>query len=357
MTNEKQKVGITYEVRLVKKFTYPKAMLEKGFETEDARQKSMHDIHKVIHEIVNNKYEDINVSEFFEIDVQENRGWKLRNSEKKTTSKVDLESIIEHFAVIDFEKKNGILSLDENPDLFEFVAASVQVDRMTGNTTPGEDAWYLKQEFEDKLQELKANYAQKLRKFNKANEDQPRRRGSWEDAVRRVTGNSREGQRLSYRSPTIDTTQWGANYLTSTGSGFTTIDTGNASNQVNVDGTQWTWRTINDAPTFSPTITGTAGDMDAGRVSFMPNPTFDSPQEPIPNDSIPEEFLDQELAREITEQQIRTLDEINSTVESTIMDSSTAQRLREAMDTASRTLGVTNRGWRTNTRNSDDQPL
>jgi len=152
-----EKGKIFYKVRLTKEFKYPKSMLEKGYEQEDARNKAHNDIYKTINEITNNKFEDIQVNTFFETEVKEDKGWKLRSSEEKS-NKVDLEEIVSTFAQTDFEKKFGILNIEENPDLFEFE----------------EGNWFLRANMEKEFSKFKLQYRAKLAKF-KVETEMPRR--------------------------------------------------------------------------------------------------------------------------------------------------------------------------------------
>ena len=178
---EKEKGKIFYEVSLIKNFRYPKAMLEKGYEQGDAIQKAHNDVYKIIHEIANNKFEEIDVASFFKSEVKEDKGWKLRDT-PDNSKQVDLEDIIMHFASADFEKKYGILNIEENPDIFEFQAAIPDAEI--------EEGWFLTEKMDRELSKLKVVYREKLRKFVKATPTQKRfvrRPGSSLEELSRTT--------------------------------------------------------------------------------------------------------------------------------------------------------------------------
>lgn len=144
---------IKYEVTLEKKFVYPKSMLQRGDEIEDARYKAFNDFQVIMNEIVNNKFETPISNELFTAKVVENKGWQLRTPTEER-NRVNIEDIISHFAILDLEKKYGLLDVEENPDIFEY-----------SQITPTEGSWYLKYNIEDELTALKQTYRKRLRKF------------------------------------------------------------------------------------------------------------------------------------------------------------------------------------------------
>ena len=180
--SDKKKGVIFYDVQLIRNFRYPKAMLERGDEQNDAYYKAHNDIYKDIHEITTNKFEEVDTHKFFKTEVKQDCGWKLRNN-SENKNQVNLEEIISHFACADFEKKYGILNIEENPDLFEFQAEDQEKEL--------EECWYLKETLEKELSKIKANYRAKLKKFERKDLEVPRYRRGTPDSrphAARLTG-------------------------------------------------------------------------------------------------------------------------------------------------------------------------
>ena len=146
------KGSIFYDVILKKTFTYPKSMLERGAEIENAERNAAIEIEKVIHEIANNKFEQINIQQFFTFETKEKKGWKLRE-EPTQIRPVNINDVVDYLAQLDVEKKFGILNIEENPDLFECVIQD------------NAENWFLKPEIEDAFNKVRGQYKNKLKNF------------------------------------------------------------------------------------------------------------------------------------------------------------------------------------------------
>jgi len=146
------KNSIFYDVILKKTFTYPKSMLEKGAEIENAERNAAIEIEKVINEIANNKFEQINIQQFFTFETKEKKGWKLRE-EPTELKQVNINDVVDYLTQLDIEKKYGILNIEENPDLFEC------------DINNNVESWFLKSEIEDEFSKIRNQHKNKLKNF------------------------------------------------------------------------------------------------------------------------------------------------------------------------------------------------
>jgi hypothetical protein len=147
------KPKITYKVTLKKDFTYPKSMLMKGDERADAMYKAQEDLFINLNEIVNNRFENIDVTKLFQIECIEEKVFKLRKTNEKPQSSIG--DIAHHLAQMDIEAKYGSLDLEDNPSIF--------VCEVQGN----DEIWYLKENIERELEKRINEYNRKLNKFKK----------------------------------------------------------------------------------------------------------------------------------------------------------------------------------------------
>lgn len=173
---EQKKPKIMFNVTLSKTFSYPKSVLERGGEKEDAIHKASFDIYKTLDEIINNKFEEVQVDKLFKFDCVEDKGFSFKITEKKSDTNVELEEVINHLALIDLEKEYGILNIEENPSLFVYDEGLLANDLEGNPQIIREDGWILRDTIEDKYQKLRGKYSKLLRTFNKPKLVTPSRR-------------------------------------------------------------------------------------------------------------------------------------------------------------------------------------
>lgn len=147
------KPNITYKVKLTKTFDYPKAMLLKGAEKQDASAKGVRDMQITVSEIMASR-SNVDVSKMFEVECIEDKGYKLRNKkEEPVYTQLNIQEIVEILATSSLEEKVGLLNIEENPDFFEYE----------------EDTWYLRSDLEKQLEILRNKYKKKLNYFFRGN--------------------------------------------------------------------------------------------------------------------------------------------------------------------------------------------
>lgn len=137
---------IDYVVTLSKKFIYPKSVLEKGYEIQNAKDNAHQDIYTILREIVHNKYEDINIDNIFVTSVVEDTKVVKKPTESYSKKEITIDEAIEFLSIQDLEKKYGIIAPEENPELYDFVG------------TEEKEAWALKNSIHTELEKIRGKY-------------------------------------------------------------------------------------------------------------------------------------------------------------------------------------------------------
>ena len=137
-------------VKVLRKFEYPKSMLNRNDYKNDAMMKARNDMQTIVNEIVNNDHHEIDIN-IFELEVSEERGYKFRKPELEQDDRaadiINISKAAKALSTHKIEEIHGQLNPEINPQLYDREPALLD----ERGRIIREETWYMRQDIENEM--------------------------------------------------------------------------------------------------------------------------------------------------------------------------------------------------------------